>query len=165
MVKDTKAEINTAAASVTPNSRNNLPTKPSKNITGKNTTASVMEVEITAKKISLLPSNAAWRIGIPCSNFRKIFSVTTIPSSTTKPVASTIPSSVSTLMEKPARYITKNVATNEIGMSINGRMAVSQLRKKKKITSTTKAKEMMSVSSTSLSDWRMFLVLSIKTLN
>src|SRR4051794_34736892 len=144
MVNDTNADISTAAASVTPNSRNNLPTNPSRKITGRNTTASVMEVEITAKNISLLPSNAAWRIGMPCSNLRKIFSVTTIPSSTTKPVASTIPNNVSTLMEKPARYMMKNVATSEIGMSINGRRAVSQLRKKKKITSTTNEKEMMS---------------------
>ena len=35
--------------------------------------------------------------------FLNIFSVTTIPSSTTSPVASTIPSKVSTLMEKPKR--------------------------------------------------------------
>ena len=34
----------------TPNSRNRLPTKPSRNITGKNTAAKVMEMEITAKK-------------------------------------------------------------------------------------------------------------------
>src|SRR3954471_22838080 len=165
MVKDTNADINTAEASVTPNSRNSLPTNPSKKITGRNTTANVMEVEITAKNISLLPSNAAWRIGIPCSNLRKIFSVTTIPSSTTRPVASTMPNSVSTLMEKPARYITKKVATSDIGMSINGRRAVSQLRKKKKITSTTSAKEIISVSSTSLRDRRILVVLSTNTLN
>ena len=69
MVKDTNADINTAAASVTPNSRNNLPTNPSKKITGKNTIASVIEVDITAKNISLLPSNAAFRIGNPAFQF------------------------------------------------------------------------------------------------
>src|SRR6478752_2764359 len=154
-VNETNAEMSTAAPITTPNSRNNLPTKPSRKITGKKTTASVMEVEITAKKISLLPSSAAWRIGMPCSNLRNIFSVTTIPSSTTRPVASTIPNKVSTLIEKPARYIMKKVATSDIGMSINGRIAVSQLRKKKKITSTTSANEIISVSSTSLNDRRM----------
>ena len=165
MVSDTKAEINTAAASVTPNSRNNLPTKPSKNITGKKTTASVSEVEITAKNISLLPSRAAFLMGMPSSNFRKIFSVTTIPSSTTNPVASTIPNKVSILIENPKRYITKKVAINDIGISISGRIAISQLRKKKKITNTTSPNEIMRVSFTSLSDLRMISVLSIITLN
>ena len=52
MVKETKAEIKTAAAKVIPNSLNRRPIKPSKKITGKNTIASVMDVDITAKKIS-----------------------------------------------------------------------------------------------------------------
>ena len=165
IVSDTNAEINTAQATTIPNSRNKLPTKPCKKITGKNTTANVMEVDNTAKKISLLPSNAALRMGNPASSFRKIFSVTTIPSSTTNPVASTIPSKVKTLIEKPPTYITKKVAINEMGISINGRIAINQFLKKKKITSTTKHKEMIKVSCTSSNDLRMFLVLSIKILN
>ena len=119
-------------------------------MTGKNTTASVIEVDITAKNISLLPSSAALRIGKPNSSFLNIFSVTTIPSSTTSPVANTIPSSVSTFMENPKMYITKNVAMSEIGISIIGRIAISQFRKKKKITSTTSVNEISRVSSTSL---------------
>src|SRR4051794_25915598 len=149
MVSDTNADINTALASTTPNSLNNLPTNPSRNITGKNTIASVVEVDITAKKISLLPSNAAFLIGNPCSSLRNIFSVTTIPSSTTKPVPSTIPSNVKMLMENPARYMIKNVATSEIGISIKGRSAISQLRKNINITSTTNPNAIPSVSSTS----------------
>ena len=47
-------------------------------------------------------------------------------------------------------YITKNVAISEIGMSMIGRMAMSQFLKKKKITSTTSVKEISKVSSTSL---------------
>ena len=43
----------------------------------------------------------------------------------------------------------KKVATSDIGISINGRIAMSILRKKKKITSTTKEKEISNVSSTS----------------
>ena len=150
IVNETNADINTAAATVIPNSLNKLPTKPCKKITGKNTTASVIEVDITAKNISLLPSSAALLIGKPNSSFLNIFSVTTIPSSTTSPVASTIPSRVNTLMENPKMYITKNVAMSEIGMSMIGRMAMSQFLKKKKITSTTSVKEISKVSSTSL---------------
>ena len=59
----------------------------------------------------------------------------------------------------------KKVATSEIGMSINGRMAISQSRKNRKMTSTTRMNEITSVSSTSAKDLRMFLVLSINTFN
>ena len=134
-------------------------------MTGKNTTASVIEVEITAKNISLLPSNAALLMGKPNSSFLNIFSVTTMPSSTTSPVASTIPSSVSTFMENPKMYITKNVAINDIGISIMGRIAISQFLKKKKITSTTSVKEIRSVSSTSLMALLTFFVWSINGVN
>ena len=48
-VKDTKAEIITDPATTIPNSRNNLPVNPCKKMMGRNTTASVMEVEMTAK--------------------------------------------------------------------------------------------------------------------
>ena len=62
-------------------------------------------------------------------------------------------------------YMIKNVEISEIGISINGRIAMSQLRKKKNITSTTSINAMMSVSFTSASELRIFFVLSIKTFN
>lgn len=165
MVSETNAEIKTAPATTMPNSRKRLPTKPSRKITGRNTIASVADVETTAKKISFDPSRAACRMGIPCSSFRKMFSVTTIPSSTTSPVASTIPSKVRMLIEKPARYMMKKVAMSEIGISISGRRAIFQLRKKKKMTSTTRENAINSVSSTSSRERRTFRVLSISVLN
>ena len=165
MVKDTKAETKTAPAITTPNSLNKEPIKPSRKITGINTTASVIEVDITAKKISLLPSLAACLSGSPSSNFLKIFSVTTIPSSTTKPVASTMASKVNTLIEKPAIYMIKKVAMSEIGISIKGLIAINQFLKKKKITSTTNPKEIKMVSLTSVKARRIVFVLSIGTAN
>ena len=165
MVRDTNAETKTAPATTTPNSLNNEPTKPCKKITGKNTTAKVIEVDTTAKKISLLPSLAASLIGSPSSSFLKIFSVTTIPSSTTRPVANTIANKVNTLIEKPAKYIIKKVAINEIGISINGLIAISQFLKKKKITNTTSVNEITMVSFTSDNARRTFLVLSIGIAN
>src|SRR5690606_10727271 len=128
--RDTNAEIKTAAPITTPNSRNKRPTNPSRKITGKNTAANVIEIEITAKKISLEPFIAASIGDIPSSTFLNIFSVTTIPSSTTSPVASTIANNVNTLIEKPQRYIMKKVAIKETGISINGRKAIDQSRKK-----------------------------------
>ena len=85
-----------------------------------------MEVDITAKKISSEPSRAACIFGIPDSSFLKIFSVTTIPSSTTNPVANTIASKVNTLMVNPNRYMIKNAPIKETGISINGRNAIIQ---------------------------------------
>src|SRR5690606_10414215 len=104
-------------------------TNPSRKITGKNTAAKVTEIEITAKKISLEPLIAACIGGIPSSTFLKIFSVTTIPSSTTKPVANTMAKSVNTLIENPHKYMMKKVAINETGISINGRKAIDQFLK------------------------------------
>ena len=118
-------------------------------MTGINTTANVIEVEITAKKISLLPSRAASFKGRPSSIFLNIFSVTTIPSSTTSPVARTMANKVNTFTENPAMYIIKKVAINEIGISINGLMAINQFLKKKNITNTTKLNEIKIVSFTS----------------
>ena len=125
-VSETKAEISTAAPITIPNSLNKLPTKPSRKIIGKNTTAKVTEVAMTAKKISSLPSRAARYLSYPSSNFLNMFSVTTIPSSTTRPVASTIASSVNTFIVKPEIYIIKKVAIKETGISINGRIAINQ---------------------------------------
>ncbi|MNE45551.1 hypothetical protein D3C80_1398380 [compost metagenome] len=90
-----------------------------------------MEIEITAKKISLEPLIAASIGVIPSSTFLKIFSVTTIPSSTTNPVAKTIASNVSTLIENPKSHMIKKVAINETGISINGRNAIAQSLKNK----------------------------------
>ena len=100
-------------------------------------------------------------MGMPSSIFLKIFSVTTIPSSTTKPVASTMAKRVNTFMEKPARYIIKKHETKEMGMSMRGRMAIIQFLKKKKITRITRHSEMMSVSFTSSNDLRTLFVVSI----
>ncbi len=115
----------------TPNSRNNRPTNPSKKITGKNTAANVIEIEITAKKISFEPLTAASIGDIPSSTFLKIFSVTTIPSSTTNPVAKTIANSVKTLMENPKSHMIKKVAIKETGISIKGLNAMAQSLKNK----------------------------------
>ena len=46
-----------------------------------------------------------------------MFSITTIASSTTMPVASTMPNSVSVLIEKPNTLTNANVPTSDTGMS------------------------------------------------
>jgi hypothetical protein len=54
-VKDTKAEINTAALLLLKLSEESTNENLLRKITGKNTAASVTEIEITAKKISFDP--------------------------------------------------------------------------------------------------------------
>ncbi len=120
---------------------------------------------MTAKKISLEPLMAASIGDMPSSTFLKMFSVTTIPSSTTKPVAKTIANSVSTFTEKPHKYMMKNVAINDTGMSISGRKAIDQSRKNKKIIKITKITEISNVSATSTIDFLMKTVLSKATLS
>ena len=88
-------------------------------------------MEITAKNISFEPFIAASIGDIPSSTFLKMFSVTTIPSSTTNPVANTIANNVSTFIEKPKSHMIKKVAINETGISINGRNAIAQFLKNK----------------------------------
>lgn len=58
-------------------------------------------------------------------------------SSTTIPVARTIPSSVKTLMEKPETYMIKKAPTSEIGIAITGIKVVRQSRRKIKIINAT----------------------------
>ena len=130
-------------------------------MTGRNTAARVTDIEITAKKISFEPLMAA-SIGLyPSSSFLNIFSVTTIPSSTTKPVARTIARSVSTLMENPKRYMIKKVDINETGISISGLKAILQSRKNKKMMRITSISEIRMVSETSVTERLIKIVVSM----
>ncbi|OPZ72245.1 MAG: hypothetical protein BWY83_00754 [bacterium ADurb.Bin478] len=81
-------------------------------------------------------------------------------SSTTMPMARTMPSIVNTLIENPAAYMMKKEPISEMGMAITGMTVVRQSRKNKKMINTTSAKAVITVSATSLMDLRMYLVLS-----
>jgi hypothetical protein len=62
---------------------------------------------------------------------RAIFSMTTIASSTTSPVASVRPKSVSVLIEKPRPFINANVPISETGIVIAGISVVRQSWRKR----------------------------------
>ena len=68
--------------------------------------------------------------GNPASSWRSTFSTTTIASSTTRPIASTMPSRLSMFSEKPQTSITASVATSETGIAIVGMMVARQLCRK-----------------------------------
>ena len=90
---------------------------PGKNATGTNTAISTSAVAMTAPSTSRIASDAAWRAGFRYSWMcRSMFSITTIASSTTMPVARMMPKSVSVLIEKPSSLTNANAPISETGM-------------------------------------------------
>ena len=89
-----------------------------------------------------------------------MFSVITMASSTTRPTERTTASIVSTLMEKPATYITKKAPMSDTGMTMHGTSVTRQSRRKRKMMMMTSTKASYTVLSTSLMEARMNLVLS-----
>ena len=67
-----------------------------------------------------------------------MFSVITMASSTTNPTASTTASIVSTLMEKPNRYIMKNEPMSDTGITMQGTSVTRQSRRKRKMMIITR---------------------------
>ena len=92
-----------------------------------------------------------------------MFSITTIASSTTKPVE--MVSAMSDRLSRlyPHKYMTPNVPISEIGTTTPGINVARQFRKKRKTTRMTSKIEMSSVNSTSWTDARMVVVRSSTT--
>ena len=114
-----KAEIVMENAMVSANCRNRMPVVPGKNATGTNTATSTSEVAITAPVISAVAAaDALWESCSPPAIWRSMFSITTIASSTTSPVASVIPNSVRVLIEKPSNFTKAKVPMSETGVAM-----------------------------------------------
>ena len=90
-----------------------------------------------------------------------MFSIITIESSTTKPVAIVSAIRVRLLILKPHRYITPKVPISDNGTAMLGMMVAGRLRRNKKITSTTNTIEISSSISTSRTEARMVRVRSV----
>jgi hypothetical protein len=90
-----------------------------------------------------------------------MFSMTTMASSTTKPVAmvSAISDRLSRL--KPSWYMIASAPTSDSGTARLGMMVAGTLRRKRKITSTTRPIDSVSSNSTSLTEARMVTVRSV----
>src|SRR6267142_6215564 len=103
-----------------------------KGATGTNTATSTSEVAITAPATSFIATDAALCGSVmPSTMCRSTFSITTMASSTTRPVASVIPKSVSVLMENPSSFTKMNVPISETGMVIAGMNVLRQSCKNK----------------------------------
>ena len=146
-----------------PNSLNKRPVLPGSSDSGMKTAINTSVVEITAKPIWRAPRTAASSGGSPSSMWRWMFSSTTMASSTTRPIASTNASSVSTFSEKPNAARIMNEATIDTGMAMVGISVARKERRKKKMTPTTRASAMPSAWNTSWIDWAMKVEVSNDT--
>ena len=114
------------------------PAKPPMNATGINTAHSTNTIAITGPVTSCMALNVAWAGARPSSSIiRSTFSNTTIASSTTIPMASTMPNKVKVLIEKPSKYIPANVPTIETGTAKHGISVARQFCKNKYTTKNT----------------------------
>jgi hypothetical protein len=104
---------------------------------GTNTAISTSEIAITAVPTSSMVTWAAWRGVMPFARLRSTFSTTTMASSTTIPIASTRPKSVSMFKEKPKASRKANVPISETGMATIGMIAVRQDCRKTRTTMAT----------------------------
>ncbi len=127
-VNATKPEIVTDTAIVIANWRYISPTSPPRNATGRNTAFSTSTIAITGRLTSAIARRVASR-ALTCSSrmCRSTFSSTTIASSTTIPIASTMPNRVSELIEKPSRYMPANVPTSDTGTATDGMIVARRL--------------------------------------
>src|ERR1051326_2645994 len=89
-----------------------------------------------------------------------MFSITTIASSTTNPVAIVIAISDRLSSENPSRYITPNVPTSDTGTAMLGIDVDRKSRRNTNTTSTTSTTEISSVTSTVCTDARIVVVRS-----
>ncbi|MNC85882.1 hypothetical protein D3C83_15010 [compost metagenome] len=92
-----------------------------------------------------------------------MFSIITIASSTTKPVAMVSAISVRLLTLNPARYITPKVPTSDSGTATLGMTVPASVRRNRKITSTTSATASISSNCTSSTEARMVVVRSVSS--
>ena len=119
-----------ATVSVTVNSRNSLPTIPPISWKGMNTATKDRLIDTTVKPTSRAPSSAACRRSMPASTCRMEFSMTTMASSTTNPVAMVNAISEKLSRLKSSRYMAPKVPMSETGTTTAGISAARALRRK-----------------------------------
>ena len=142
-VRETTMEMAMATERTTANSRNRRPTTPLIIRMGMKTAISEMLIDKTVKPISSAPLRAACIGFMPFSMWRVMFSITTIASSTTNPVA--MVSAISERLSRvyPIRYIAPNVAMMDTGTDTLGMNVDQPLRRKTNTTKITSPMEMI----------------------
>ena len=106
--------------------------------TGTNTAARMSAIATTGPDTSSIALSVAALGSMPCSMWCITASTTTIASSTTMPIASTSPSSDSTLIEKPSSGKKMKAPTRETGTVSSGISVARQFCRKMKTTRMTR---------------------------
>ena len=145
-------EMHTVPANVKENWRNSSPVCPVISPRGRYTIARVMVVAKMATVISRVLTTAAPRGGRPSSTCRKVFSTTTIASSTTSPMASTMARRVIRLMLKPMMSMNPSAPMSDRGIVTTGMRTGRQEKRKSAITIITSATACQIVVTTSSMD-------------
>ncbi len=115
------------------------------------------------KPISPAPRKAAGMGGSPSSTWRLMFSIITMASSTTKPVAIVRAIRVRLFSEKPNMYIAPKVPTRARGTAMPAMAVAAKFCRNTKMTATTSTTASISSSSTSWTEARIVLVRSVIT--
>ena len=152
-VSATSPEIVIAMTMVRANSLYIAPVIPEMNATGTKTAASDSTIATSAPATWRIALSAACRGGRPSSSMiRSTFSITTIASSTTMPIASTSPKRVRVLIVKPSICIPRKVPMMLTGTATIGITVARPLPRKMKTTSVTSSIASTSVFTTSFID-------------
>src|SRR5665213_507637 len=159
------AEIAIENAMVSENCLYRMPVVPGKKLTGTNTEISTSDVATTALVTSRMAAEvASIALAAPSSRCRCTFSMTTIASSTTNPVASVMPNSVSELIEKPNILMNANVPISDTGIVTAGMIVARQSCRNRKMTTMTIRIASPIVRSTSLMESETTRVVSTATM-
>ncbi len=159
-VSDTTADSAMAIASTMANSWNSLPSRPPMNRIGMNTATSEMLMDTTVKPICFDPTSAACMGESPRSWCRKMFSIMTIASSTTKPTEIVSAISEKLLRLNPSRYIAPSVPARLNGTVTAAAKVGTRRRMNSATTISTSAMLISKVHSTSATLARMVVVRS-----
>ncbi len=162
--RETKPEMRIATMMVTANSRNSRPMMPPRKRMGMKTAVSERVMETMVKPTSLAPSTAAAKGALPISMWRKMFSSMTTASSTTKPTARVRAMSERLSRLKPRSCMAAKVPTTDRGRARLGITVAETLRRKRKMTRTTRQRVSSRVNCTSLTDAWMGSALSNRML-
>ena len=150
----------TEIAMVSANWLYSRPVTPGRKATGTNTASSTAVVAMIGPVTSRIAATTAATGDNPCSSCRSTFSTTTMASSTTNPIASTMPSMLTVLSEKPRASITASVAISETGMAMAGMTVLRQLCRNRNTTAMTSASASPRVMTTSCIDAETKVVVS-----
>ena len=127
-VKATMVDIITDTAMVRVNCLYSIPVIPERKLTGTNTAHNTNDMAMRALPISCMAFLDACAGESPSLRIiLSTFSTTTIASSTTVPIARTIPNKVSVLRLNPNTSITPNVPISDMGTAIAGMSVARQL--------------------------------------